>query len=802
MFVSLNWLKDFVSIPKSITPDELGLRLTMHTVEIDDVLKQSDKFKDVVVGRILEIQKHPNANRLQLAKVHVGEEELDIVCGAPNIEVGQLVPVALVGAVLPNGLEIKEAEVRGEKSCGMLCAPDELALGDDHSGIMILDSGAKIGQNFGEYLKLDDVIFEVDNKSITNRPDLWSHFGIAREIAAFLDQKVKNKFNISKNDIETSKEKLKVRVEDFELCPRYMALKIDGIKIDNSPKWMQERLIAVGVRPINNIVDITNYVMLELGQPMHAFDAGFIDNIVVRRAKKDEEIVTLDGKKRELDREMLVIADKEKAVAVAGVMGGENSEVNPDTVSIVLESANFEHTQIRATSQKLGLRTDASMRFEKSIDPNLCEQALVRAAKLVMEICKGSSIASELKDEKKFKLDQGPIELDLNWLETYVGQRIDDEKVVDILVRLGFLVEKDGDSLRVTIPTWRATKDISNAVDLSEEVMRIFGYNNISLTMPKIEIGSNPEDKQRDIEKRIKNILVGGPAMNEVYNYSFVGEEQLKKLGIDSSTHIKLKNPIASNQTLLRQSLVPNLLNNVVTNQARVSELSLFEIGSIYLDLPGVIDKDDQSEEKLPYQEKRLSMLVANSDSNEAFLFAKGATEHLFSKLNLEVDFLTSEIVPNYANKNIASQILVNKKNIGSVFVLNKQIAKKAGVKIDVAIVDISMNELMEVWDSNQKKYDAYEKFPELVRDLAFVVSEKNLYKDIQKEILGYSEFIKKVELFDVYQGDKLEKGMKSLAFHVVYQASKTLTQKEVDEMQVGLLKRMEERFEAKIRDF
>lgn len=803
MFISLNWLKDYVSIPRSVSPEDLGLRFTMHTVEIDDVLKEADKFRDIVVGRILEIKKHPNADRLQIAKVHVGsDKELSIVCGAPNIKVGQLVPVALVGAVLPNGLKIKEAAVRGENSQGMLCAEDELGLGEDHAGIMILDSNAKIGHNFGEYLKIDDVIFEVDNKSITNRPDLWSHFGLAREVATFLDSKLKKNFNVATAKIKEGEGDLKVKVEDFSLCPRYMAVKIDGIKIVDSPKWMQERLIAVGVRPINNIVDITNYVMLELGQPMHAFDAMLIDEIVVRRAGSDNKFTTLDGKERKLEKNMLVISDKQHPVAVAGVMGGENSEVSATTTEIIFESANFEYKQIRRTSQKLGLRTDASVRFEKALDPNLCEIALARAVELVLDVCEGARVASRVVDEKKFKLEQGPIDLDLDWLEKFVGQRIKDSRVEDILLKLGFLVERENNSLKVTIPTWRATKDIKTAVDLSEEVMRIYGYQNIALEMPKLVVSQNPANNERLLKKRLRDILVGGPAMYEVSNYSFVGENQLKKLGVDSSFHLRLKNPIASNQTLLRQSLLPNILNNVVVNQARAVELDFFEIGSIYLDLPGEVVRDDEGSEKLPYQEKRLALLVARKESAVAFFEVKGVVEHIFAKLGLEATFITSEIMSDYANKDMAAQILVANKNIGSVFVLDKGAAKRIGVKMQVALVEISFNELLEVWQGGDREYKAYEKYPVLVRDLAFVVSAKNLYRDIQSEILNYSEFIKHVELFDVYEGDNLEKGMKSMAFHVEYQASRTLTQKEVDELQAGLLKRMEERFEARIRDF
>lgn len=385
MYLSLNWLKDFVKTPSDMTPEELGLRLTNHTVEVEDVIKEAEKYKNIVIGKILEIKKHPSADRLQLVKVDIGSNKLDIVCGAFNIEVGQLVPVALAGAILPNGVEIKEVEVRGEKSNGMLCAEDELVLGDDHSGILILKDG-KVGQQFGEYLKLSDVIFEVDNKSITHRPDLWSHYGMAREISAFLGVKFKeyepNEKLIAKVE---DKIKISVKVEDRDLCPRYMAIAMSRIKVESSPKWIKERLIAVGMRPINNIVDITNYVMLELGQPMHAFDKALISanretnghglNIIIRRAKRSEAIKTLDGVKRELDENMLVIANKIKPIAIAGVMGGAESEINSDTTEIILESANFNFISIRKTSQELGLRTESSIRFEKALDPNLADVA-------------------------------------------------------------------------------------------------------------------------------------------------------------------------------------------------------------------------------------------------------------------------------------------------------------------------------------------------------------------------------------------------------------------------------------------
>lgn len=817
MNLSLNWLKDFVDIPGKITPEELGLKLTMHTVEIDGVIKQSDKFKNVVIGKILEVSKHPNADRLQLAKVDTGKEQLDIVCGAPNIATGQLVPVALVGAVLPNGMEIKEADVRGVKSSGMLCAEDELGIGNDHSGIMILGKKAKIGQKFAEYFSSKDVVFEVDNKSISHRGDLWSHYGMAREISAFLDTKFKE-YKIDKKLLSKSTDKIKinVKIEDFSLCPRYMAIAMENVKIGQSPKWMQDRLISAGMRPINNIVDITNYVMLEFGQPMHAFDASLIENdgeynIVVREAKKKETIETLDGEKRELSEENLLITDGEKAVAIAGVMGGANSEIGEETSNIILESANFDFISIRKTSQNLGLRTESSVRFEKGLDPNLCETALVRAVELIKEICPGAKVASDLVDvhdpknktENKFNLNQGPIELSLSWLFSRLGENIEEKDVINIFNKLGFSTKKKGDILEVIIPTWRATRDVSLPEDLLEEISRIHGYNNLKLAMPKIEMKSVEINTERALERKIKSILIGSPALSEVYNYSFVGEEQLKRLKIDYSRHIKMINPTASHQTMLRQSLSPNLIENIKTNQFRYESVGLFEIGSIYLSIPGDINKDNESKEFLPYQEKHIGIVIAEDAKKDAFSKVKGVVELMMSSLDLPVHFIPSSLTPNWCDSQFFAEIIVAEQSIGSVSKVDSKIKNSLGLKKDVAIVEISFDKLFNLNEGKaEKKYSTLEKFPSVVRDIAFVVESKVLYNDIRQEIVHFNELIKKVELFDVFEGGKLGEGKKSLAFHVIYQADRTLTSEEVDELQKKLTKNLEQKFEAKIRDF
>ena len=824
MYLSLDWLKDYVDFPKSVTPEDLGDKLTMHTVEIDSVEKQEEKFKNIVVGKILKISAHPNAERLQLVKVDVGEEKLNIVCGAPNIKVKQLVPVALIGAVLPNGMEIKPVKIRNEASSGMLCAEDEIGLGDDHSGIMILKNG-KIGQNFAEHLKLKDVLFEVDNKSITNRPDLWGHFGMAREINTFLDLKPNKKFvkisSLNVQNITPKKEtvKIEVKIENYDLCPRYMAVVISGIKVEPSPEWMQKRLIAVGIRPINNIVDISNYVMLDLGQPMHAFDFNFIASkkndedgevkIIVRNAKQDERIATLDNENRNLNKETLLITDGEKPIAIAGVIGGAESEINDDTKIIVLESANFNCVSIRKTSAFLGLRSESSQRFEKSLDPNLCETALARAVELIKKLCPKAKIASKVADNKKFSLNQGPISFELDWLKKFIGHDIKEEKIVKILTKLGFSIEvkKEKDSgvsiIKVTIPTWRATKDISIKEDIAEEVARIYGYDNLDFEMPKIKIGTPIINKARVLEKKIKDILSAQAGATEVYNYSFVGEEQLKKMGIDYSNYIRLANPISQNHTMLRQGLATNMIGSIMVNQARQKEIRLFEIGEIYINSDGDLDKKDKSEEKLPFQEKRVCLAVAEDKYADINNNTKAIIGNLLETLGFEFNFLPAEITSNWAEQKTSAQIEVNQEIIGSINAVLKNVKNKIGLKKEAIICELSLDKLLFLIDKKgDLKYQEIAKYPRLIRDLAFVINKKVLYNDIRDEIKNFHEYIKEVDLFDVYQGEKIGAGNKNLAFHVVYQTDKTLTAGEVDRIQKKLIKRLEERFEAKIRDY
>jgi phenylalanyl-tRNA synthetase beta chain len=810
MYLSYKWLKDFVEIPKAMKASELGDRLTVHTVEIDGVMNQASRFEKVVIGRILEISKHPQADKLQIALVDVGKEKLRIVCGAPNITVGMMVPVALVGAILPNGLEIKPAQIRGEESQGMLCAEDELGLGDDHSGIMDLGESAKLGELFSAYLGFDDDIFEVDNKSITNRPDLWGHYGMAREISVFLNTPlIKDMGEYRKDDIRIDSDDtaLRVKIAEKDLCARYLGLAISGIKVEPSPKWLSYRLISVGIRPINNIVDITNYIMLELGQPMHAFDldkiGGQKPEINVRLAKKGEKIVCLDGLERELSPEDLVIADDKAPIALAGIIGGSASAIDDDTKAIVLEAATFQSAVVRRSSARHSLRTEASQRFEKSLDPSLAETALCRALELVRKLCPDAKVSSRVVDEGAFSFRAPAMSISLSWLRRFLGEDISSEKVAEILGGLGFSPSVAGDQLDILIPSWRASKDVSIKEDIAEEIARIHGYDNIKPQMPLISMQPQASDEKPFSDDRIRQILAAGPAMSEVSNYSFVGEEQLKALGVDSSQHIRLANPISQNQTMLRQSLATNLIDNVRKNQARYPEIRIFEIGAVYLPMDGNLKRSNKSEEVLPLQEARLSLLVA-ADNDVAFMTLKSCLAYLCSRLGLnDLRFSAREKLLYWSDARFSASISIGNQKLGILNMLEPQIAKRIGIKKRVAIAELNLADLAEVVrQSGQLVYKTADKYPALIRDLAFILDENIAYSAVYEELSVFHPFIRQVEFFDEYHGDNLDKNKKSLAFRLVYQADKTLESAEVDAIQAGLIARLEERFEAKVRDF
>ncbi len=809
MYISLNWLKDYVKIPSKIKPEDIAAELTNHTVEVEGLVNSAAQFNNVVVGKVLEVSKHPNADRLRLTVVDVKKKKLNIVCGAPNVAVDQLVAVAMIGAVLPNGLEIKESLIRGEKSEGMICAEDELGLGKNHEGIMVLRDSAKIGESFAKYLKADDIILEIDNKSLSNRPDLLNHYGLARELAAIFNLSLKpyEKMLDRKWKFLSGKEnKLEVKVSAPDACPRYLAVAVSNIEVKESPVWLKERLVAANQRPINNIVDLTNYVMFDCGQPMHAFDAAKIKKIVVRRADKGETIETLDEKERVLSPDDLVITDGHQAVAVAGVMGGHNSEISAATTGLVLESANFLAGSVRRTSQKLGLRTEASVRFEKALDPALTEQALFRFLTLLKEICPKMEIASALIDIDNTDKSQAAVDLDLDWLKNKIGQEIPREDVINILEKLGFTVEDPKSAvLKVSIPSWRATKDVSNKEDIAEEVLRLYGYDNIESKLPVFTMNLPEVNEERKIERKIKNILSLKNSLNEAYNYSFVGEDQLKKMNIDFFNYLKLANPLSGIQNLLRQSLAPGLAGNIKTNQFKSEKFGFFEIGSTFFKTPGNIRKDGTEGNFLPYQEKRLGLAVTGEDDNFGQL--KSIIDSLFKNIfnhHIEAEFSVIDGMPGWADKYAIAKVLVFGQEVGIVGSLSQEVIDNMNLKRGAALAELNFNKLVElILGQPAFRFAEAPKYPPVMRDLAFVVPSKILYNDLRAEMRRFNPLIRSVELFDVYIGNKLEGGKKSLAFHLAYQSEdRTLTAGEVDKIQADLVAYLVQKFEVRLRDF
>jgi len=775
MKISVNWLKDYVKISD---PCKSAESLTMAIAEVEDVVDLSKKFDGIIIGEVKEKKKHPNADRLNLAKVNVGKEILDIVCGASNLAVNQKIAVATIGTKLPNGLVIKPVAIRGEKSFGMICSEQELGLAKKSEGIMVLDKGAKVGEEFSKYLNLDDVIFDIDNKSLTHRSDLFCHIGIAREIAAAESKKL---LLPKLPKIKKTAKKISVEVKDKKLCPRYEAIKLDNIKIEESPLWMQARLNSAGMRPINNIVDIANYVMLEFGQPLHAFDADKIGSkIIVRKAKKQENIKTIDAKIRQLSEEMLVIADNKKPIAVAGVMGGFDSEVSKNTKSIILESANFYAYSIRQTARKLGLHSEAATRYEKNIAPELTNYALLRAVQLFQEICK-AKVGSIVTDIYSARQKTIKIKLDPEKFAEFLGEKIPLTKIKSILKSLEFKISGTK-NLTIEVPYFRT--DINYEEDLYEEIARIYGYDNIKpqRLIQKLEPVANLADLK--LGNSARDILAGF-GFSESYNYSFVSQNLLQKSGFNVTENIKVLNPQSKDLQYLRTSLLPGLLDNVRLNSKRFESIKIFEIGHVY-----------QNSEK-----KYLSGIICGK-KEKIFYNLKGVLEGLLIKLNVACQFVQLEQTPKYLVTGKSIEIRQGSKIIGQMGLINQGNLDQMGIKkIKVAFFELDVSELVNA-SRKEKKFQQIPKFPAVTLDLAFVLDKTIPAATLEREILKIGQpLLIKAKLFDVYTGKPLQPNERNLAYHLIYQdPNKTLQDQEVKTIQQKIINQLSQKFQAKIR--
>ncbi len=794
MNISINWIKDFVDIKDDVDLNALAQDFTLRVAEVEHIVDEKKEYENMVVGQIKKISDHSDADKLKVTQTDIGGEVVQIVCGGPNIYEGMMVPVAKVGAEVRwhgegDKVVMKKAKIRGVESLGMICAGDEIGLNPTPEGVLDLsDLKPRVGDPLYKVLKKDDFILEIDNKSLTHRPDLWGHYGIAREIAVLLDEKLKPfKVDVS---YPKSGEKLEVEVKDTDKCRRYIGVKIENVKIGPSPKWMQDRLIATGHSVINNVVDATNYVMEELGQPLHAFDAKKVSlPIVVRTAYEGEEIVTLDGESRELSSDMLLIADKNNGIAIAGVMGGANSQIDDDTSEIILEAANFDPASVRNTSVKLNLRTDAVQRFEKSLDPNLPAIAMDRLCELILKISPGARIVSKKVDVKNFDDKPKKILLEFEEVRKKIGVFISDKDIVSILEKLEFVVDDKGDgTAEVVVPSFRATKDVLISDDLVEEVARIYGYNNIEAVLPSLPARLPRENNERKLKHFARNIFSIGLSYTEVYNYSFYSKDDVVKSGIPEEFHLQIENYLSEEQTHLRVSLVPNLLKNVGFNLKYFDEFKIYEVGRTYEDL----------QEFFPIEEKKIAgFVVKKKFKGEIFYEAKADLESFLSFFAVgRLEFRKGETLCPYAHP-VRFGGYYDKKTgeeIARVFELHPLVAHNYDLKnVKIAGFEVNFSKLSKL-GLKKLSYSAIAKYPGISIDVSVLLDKEKVMRDVILAILKSDSLIRDVSLFDFYEGENIPKGKKAVAFKVLLQSDeRTLSDKDMKVVQEKIFRNLKE---------
>jgi phenylalanyl-tRNA synthetase beta chain len=810
MLISKNWLEYFINLEDK-SAQEIADKLTLSTLEIEGYEDQAENLENMVVGEIKEIKDHPDADNLEICMTDIGDELVQIICGGSNIEEGLKVAVAKIEAkVRWHGegelVELEETEIRGEKSRGMIAAANEIGLEDNfpmENEKEILDlsnMGAEVGADLAQAVGQDDVIFEIDNKSMSRRPDLWGHYGIARELTVLFDRELKD---YDPKEIDSNKQnKLEIEVKNKNLANRYMAVSLSDVEVKESPQWLKDKLQAVDIESVNNIVDITNFVLMELGQPMHAFDRSKLasNKIIVRNAQAGEKITTLDDSELELSEKNLVIADEEKPIALAGIIGAKNSQVDENTDEIILESANFDRVNIRKTAMEFGLRTDSSARFEKGQDPNNAELGLKRAVELIKQVCPKAEVTIEVVDKSNFELDQGPIEITHDYIQSKIGAEISQEKITDILTSLEFEVEQKEHKFLVTVPTFRATVDITQKEDLVEEIARIYGYNEIESSLPKFKIEPAEVSELKQLEKNIKDIMCYQAGYTELKNYSFVSGEIIEKLNKDQSDYIELKNPKAQDKPYLRRELIENLVEKTEQNLEQRESIALFETGKVFRKEQSGEYLTHKKEEQLPQQNLHFSAVFSKQSTDTTFFEIKSALEQVAERLNIELTYNKKNIDSEVYHPGRYGEIYTSGKMIGCITELHPLAQKEFDFEQRVAFFEIDLNKLLET-KTEQEVYQKFSDYPAVTRDIAFVVDQEIEHKKL-KQIIEQAKLVESVDLFDVYQGENIPEDKKNMAYHLTYRAEdRTLDSKEIDQIQQKIKQKLQEKFHAELRE-
>jgi phenylalanyl-tRNA synthetase beta chain len=792
MRVPINWLKEFVKI--HFSPAKLAEKLFQLGIEVERI-EEDRTLSGIKIGKVVSLKKHPSADKLSICSVDVAKgSPKQIICGAPNVKKGIKVPVALPGTILPNGLKIEKRAIRGIESYGMICSEAELDLGEDSKGIWILPNKRKVGKELVDEMGLKDTILDV---SLTpNRGDCLSILGIAREIAALTSQKLKMPEIAIKETKDKIKDKIDVEIKDFSLCPRYTARMITGIQLKNSPYWMRRRLLLAGVRPINNIVDITNYVMLETGQPLHAFDYQKIEGkkIIVRRAKENEKILCLDGAQRNLSSQALVIADSKNPIALAGLIGGEEAGVNKNTKDILLESANFAPWLIRRTSKSFNLTTESSYRFERGVDPEGTKRAALRACYLIQELA-GGKVLSDVVDIKR-KIAKRTIPFHPSEIKRILGVEIPSYN--RMLQKLGFETKKERNYLKVKVPSWRS--DVKEEIDLIEEIARINNYDLVPLSLPTGRIPPLSEDKKEKVIKRFRSML-NRLSLNEVINYSLIGADLIKKslMKVKPNT-LKIDNVISEEFGFLRFSLIPSLLQTAEENIAKGEKnIRIFELRGIY----------KYGKNKSPEENLHLGILLAGewlkqnwlrTVQRTSFYVLKGVIETLLRELGIGLTYKREK--HPFFSEACTFSLLRDGLKVGSIGEVNLNIMENFSLKEKTYISEVNIEKLMP-FVKLKKKIKAVPKYPPVVRDISCIVSDKYSGNQIEKTILTEGgKLIKEVNLVDYYKGKQVPAGSVGMTYSISFRSDKkTLTDVEVTKLQDKIIRKLKKELGLKLRE-
>ena len=811
MKVSLNWIRDYVQLPADADLKKLAYDLTMSTVEVEDTIELAKQFDHMVVGVINTIEQHPNADKLRVCMTDIGGRVESIVCGGSNLREGMKVAVALPGSVCRwhgegEPVEIKKSKLRGVDSYGMICGAVEIGLADlfptkEEAHILDLsDFDAPAGTPLADALDLNDIILEIDNKSMTSRPDLWGHYGIAREIAALYDLPMTQFPHFDRNVENTSG--FHVTVEDAERCPRMTGTQIENVCVKPAPYWMQVRIWKTGMRPINALVDITNYVMLATGQPSHAYDSDHIaGHIIVRRAKAGETLTLLNGKELPLSTDDLTIADDAGIVGLAGVMGGAKDSILPTTSKVILEIANFQAAGIRRTALRYDNRTEASARYEKAIDPERCDQALDLSMQLFSDLYPEMKVTG-LVDEYPQHLKQAEIDVPLSWLERRLGKRLPPEEIRHKMELLGYGISFDGDNMHVVVPTWRSTGDVSIQADIMEEVARMYGYENFEAEPITTTFDGAINQLDKDLERRIKEYLAIRCGMQEIFTYPWMEESYVNAVLQSTEGILSLSTPPSPAERFVRSSLLPNLCKAVVKNERYFDEFSIFETAQVFRDENYTSPYDPR--EKLPSQRKNVAGAFVTTDKDITALFrkAKGVVEMMARYVHMETLTFRQTEKPVWADNVVWLNIYRGEEKVGDLALLSKKVSMACGIKnLNVMLFQLDQDSLVPL-KSRTNTFTHMAEYPMTDYDISLLLDGSVQWKDVLQTIGGIkSELLHGASFVDEYRGKQVPAGKKSLTLRLsIGSKEKTLTSSEIEEVASNVLNKIAKRFGAELR--